>query len=183
MSGALWRARLFYWTRRVGVPGWIGVLSLLAALLLLQFELRPAQQRLAILAAGTVAAQQRLAQPATSAGALTPTQQLNAFYAAFPQRAKVPDVLASMYEIAKTQKLDLDVGEYTLTKEQGARLDTLRIALPVKGSYVQLRQFTAEVLLAQPALALERVSIRREKVFEAAVTGRLVFLLFVEHAP
>ena len=183
MSGALWRARLAYWTRRVGVPGWIGALALVLALALAQLQLRPAQQRLLALSTSTAAAQQRLLQPVSGSTALTPSQQLGAFFAGFPARLKVPDVLASMHEIAVAQKLELDIGEYSLTKEQGTRLDSLRISLPVKGNYVQLRQFASEVLLAQPALALERLSVRREKVSEDVVNGRIVFLLFVEHAP
>ena len=183
MKGALWSARLLYWSRRIGVPGWVGLLALALALALAQWQLRPAQQRLLLLETRTAAAQQRLQQPLSAQPALTPTQQLNAFYATFAAQLTVPDVLASLHEVAVAQKLDLDIGEYSLTKEKGLRLDSLRIALPVKGNYVQLRQFAAEALRAQPALALERISIRREKVAEDGGSGRVVFVLFVEHTP
>ena len=185
MTGALWQARLGYWTRRLGWPGGLGALLLLAALILLQMQLLPAMQRLSDASRRASAAQQRLTQQASTPDkvALTPTQQVNAFYEAFPSPPDVPDILASVYQIAAAKKLELDLGEYTLTRQPGARLDRLRITLPVKGSYTQVRQFTADALAEQSALARESVSVRREKVTDDLANGRIVFLLFVEHAP
>ena len=185
MKAALWQARLGHWTRRLNWPGGLGGLLLLAALILLQTQLLPAVQRLSDTSQRATAAQQRLTQQATPADkiALTPTQQVDAFYDEFPAPAEVPDILASVYQIAATKKLELDLGEYALTRQPGARLDRLRITLPVKGSYTQLRQFATDALYEHSALSLESLSVRREKVSEDQANGRIVFLLFVEHAP
>ena len=183
MNAGAWQARGTYFLRRIGVPGWLGLLSLAAALAFLLVEALPAADRLARLSQRQATAQARLTQQAAEGGtaALTPSQQLAAFYRDFPQGAKIPDVLARIHDIADEQKLALELGEYALTKAQGGRLDQFRITLPVKGAYPQVRKFAAEALVALPSLSLESLSLRREKVAEGTVEGRIVFLLFLEH--
>lgn len=183
MKGNAWQAHAAYFSRRAGVPGWLGILGLLAALAFLMMEAIPASQRLAGMVAQKEAAEKRLAQltGAQRNADLTPAQRLAAFYGDFPQGAKVPDVLASIYETATAQHLALELGEYALTKAPGGRLDQFRITLPVKGPYPQVRKFAAEVLVAHPSLSLESMSLRREKVADGSVDGRIVFLLFLEH--
>jgi hypothetical protein len=177
-----WQLRVRYFLRRIGVPGWLGTLCLVAALAFLSVQVLPAFDHLATLERRQAAAQAKLAQQAGGPGAiLTPAQQLAAFYGDFPQGAKIPDVLARIHDIAEEQKLALELGEYALSKAQGGRLDQFRITLPVKGPYPQVRKFAAEALAELPALSLESLSLRREKVAEGAVEGRIVFLLFVEH--
>jgi hypothetical protein len=164
------------------MPSWLGTVCILAAFVFFVVEVMPASDRLAkfIARAATVKAQQALGQGAI---VLSPAQQLAAFYSSFPQGAAIPDVLAGIYQIATEQQLSLEIGEYAMFREQGARLDQFRITLPVKGSYLQVRKFIGEVLHAQPALSLENFAVRREKLAQDAVDGHIVFLLFLEHAP
>ena len=176
------RAQFAYLIRRAGVPGCFGALCLLAALVFSVLEVMPATDRLANLELRTVALQERKAQ-GKGLVVLTPAQQLASFYSGFPPGAAIPDVLARIEQIASEQQMTLELGEYALVREQGARLDQLRITLPVKGSYLQMRKLVAEVLRAQPALSLESLTVRREKVAQDAVDGRIVFLLFLERAP
>lgn len=183
MSARVWQARLAYGVRRAGWPGWLGVAALAGFALFGVLEVLPAQQRLQGQGARLDAAQTRLTQQGAdkSGMALTPTQKLAAFYTEFPASEEVPDILSQVYAIATEQQLALELGEYSLNKVQGARLDQLRITLPLKGAYPQVRRFMAEVLVQHPFMALQNVSLRREKVGEDAVTGRIVFVLFLEH--
>ncbi len=182
MSTSAWRGRAAYVVRRGGVPAWLGAGCLLAALVFLGMEVLPASAQLADLRARRVAL---AAQQARGPGlvVLTPAQQLARFYAGFSGGPAIPDALARLYQIATEQQLALELGEYAITREQGARLDQFRITLPVKGSYLQLRRFISAALLEQPALSLESLSVRREKVAQDMVDGRIVFLLYLEHAP
>ena len=184
MSAHVWQSRLGYIVRRIGLPGWLGLLSLAAALVFLVIEVLPGVDSLTRIGERVSNAQTRLAYPVNEGGAvLTPAQQLAAFYRDFPRGAKIPDVLARIHDIADEQKLALELGEYALTKTPGSRLDQFRITLPVKGTYPQVRKFAADTLTAIPALSLESLSLRREKVTEGNVEGRIVFLLFLEHGP
>lgn len=184
MNGVAWQLRAAWLARRIGVPGGTGVATLLGALSLLVVQAIPAVGHLDDLDRQQTAARARLAAPATQpdAASLTPAQQLAAFYEDFPRGAKIPDVLARINQIAEEEKLALELGEYAFSKAQGGRLDEFHITLPVKGSYPQVRKFAAAALAAHPSLSLESLSLRREKVGEGAVEGRIVFLLFLEHA-
>ena len=176
------RAQAFYLIRRGGIPGCLGALCLVAALVFFVLDVMPTTDRVANLALRTQALQARKAQ-GPSLVAQTPAQQLANFYTAFPPRSAIPDVLAHIEQIATEQQLELELGEYTMQREPGARLDQLRITLPVKGSYLQIRKLIAEVLHTQGSLSLESLSVRRAKVGQDVVDGRIVFLLFLERAP
>jgi hypothetical protein len=176
------RTQLVYRIRRGGVPGCLGALCLIAALVFFVLEVIPANNRLENLATRRQSLQDRAAQGAQLV-VLTPTQQLASFYSAFPSGTAIPDVLASIAQIATEQQVALELGEYAMLREQGARLDQLRITLPVKGTYLQLRTLIAQALHAQPALSLQSLTVRRGKVAQDAVDGRIVFLLFLEHTP
>ena len=58
----------------------------------------------------------------------------------------------------------------------------MRITLPVKGSYPQIRRFAAAAMAALPTLSLQSAQLRRDKIGDDRVEGRLVFVLFMEHA-
>ncbi len=113
-------------------------------------------------------------------------EEINHFYAIFPKATALPEALSSIYEIANKQKLALNSGDYKFNKvKQTSVLDEknltkYEIVLPIKGKYMQIRTFVAEVLQKLPALALMDMQIRRENSLSQSVEARLVFVLFVK---
>lgn len=181
MNAALIRRRLVHGLRRLGAPGMAGLVLLLAAGLFAAAVVLPARDRMQQLDRRIAAADAKLQAPAVGAGQpQTPGEQLVAFYQTFPKGTTVPDWLGKIYGIAGEQKLSLDVGEYALTQSQAGRLDRFRISLPIKGSYPQIRRFIAAALATAPALSLESVYFKREKVAEGSVDAKVVFLLYLE---
>jgi Tfp pilus assembly protein PilO len=182
MKGNVLQSVLVYAVRRGGTPALLGLLSLVVAAFFLGLELMPAQTSLAQLKLKreVVQAEQGKAREVVL---LTPAQQLAAFYRDFPADKIIPDVLSQIYKLAHDQQLPLELGEYAMTKLPGTRLDQFRITLPIKGSYLQVRKFVAEVLQAQPALSLQSLTLRREKIAQEGVDARVVLVLFMEHAP
>ncbi len=182
MSVATVRTRIAYLLLRGGWPAWLGLLCLAAVIAYYFLEVLPAFNKLA-----EVRERKEVltVQQATIGGTVkrTAPQQLEDFYRDFPVGTSVPDVLAGINQMAMDQQLALEFGEYAMSREQGARLDQLHITLPIKGHYVQVRKFIAEVMIAHPALALEILSVRREKASQDGIEGRVVFSLFVEHSP
>lgn len=75
-------------------------------------------------------------------------------------------------------KQDKVIGKQKVTGNQNA--SRYEIVLPVTGQYVQIRQFIANVLHSQPALALSSVKIQRDNTLAANVEARLVFVLFLQ---
>lgn len=180
MNALVVRRRVAYAIRRLGLPGWIGVALIVATGIYLVLVVLPAlgvRDRLI----GEIAASEEKLSFCTSAADMSPAQRLASFYGEFPTAERVPDELARLFKFAEAHKLELDVGEYSFVRAQGGRLDQFRITLPIKGSYPDIRAFAAAALEAVPALSLESVALRREKVAETTVDGRIVFLLFVEH--
>ncbi len=182
MSGqqrlALW---LPYLARRLGVPGWLGLLSLLMAAALWALWVQPATERLHS-QQQRLRAQLALAQQSGSAAARdkTPTEQLFDFYAHFGTRTQVPKALEHLQALARRHKLELESGDYSYLRTDGQRLDQLRISLPIRGTYVQIRQFVEQVLKEQPDIALQSLSLRRDKLAQDVVEGRVVLILFVD---
>jgi hypothetical protein len=182
MNTALLRRRLAYAFMRLGLPGVFGLALLLGAagyalaiLLPTVAQVDKLDQRIAD---ATIKLQ--TAKDARAAAPLTPTEQLLAFYQAFPKGATVPDLLGKIYAIAGEQKLSLEIGEYVLTKSRSGRLDQFRITFPVKGSYPQIRKFVGAALATAPALALESIQMKRDKVGDGVADARIVFLLYLE---
>ncbi len=182
MNTLLLRRRLVYTFMRLGLPGAIGLALLVAAAGYALAILLPTVSRIEKLdeRIATATIQLQSAKDAKASAPLTPTEQLNAFYQAFPKGATVPDLLGKIYAVAGEQKLSLEIGEYVLTKSRSGRLDQFRIVFPVKGSYPQIRRFIGAALATAPALALESVNMKREKVADGVADARIVFLLYLE---
>jgi hypothetical protein len=174
---------LEYLLRRIGPPGWIGLAGIVVAAALFFLAAQPQWLHLQRLNAEIATTAGTLDQRRTTeATTLTLPQQLAAFYATFPKAGAVPEILGRLNGQATEQKLALETGEYALTSATAGTLDQLRITFPLRGSYPQIRKFIASALADQPALALQNLQLRRDKIGDDRVEGRLVFVLFVEHA-
>jgi hypothetical protein len=186
MKAQLLRRQFLYLLRRLRWQGVGGLLLTLTALtfgatLLLRFNARIDQVDRQI---AQVTSQLQVAARNPTAGLpTTPAEQLEAFYQAFPASASVPDWLARIYALADEQQLVLEAGDYVLNHAESGRLDKFTVILPVRGSYPQLRRFIRAALLTAPALALERIDLKRDNVAQGNAEARIVFLLFLEKAP
>lgn len=103
-----------------------------------------------------------------------------------PQANTLHDRLGLIDKAAFKQGLQLNRGDYKFTQIKQGKITTneyasrYEIVLPVTGQYVQIRQFIANVLFSQPALALSSVKIQRENATATNVEARLVFVLFLQ---
>ena len=180
MNASLLRRQLAYRFLRLGLPGMIGFALIAATIGYLFAVMIPASARNSQIEQRIAEASINLHNAGQAARNGTPAEQLIAFYQAFPKGATIPDWLGKIYTIADQQKLDLEVGEYSLTQEKAGRLDQFRIVFPVKGSYPQIRRFIGAALATAPALALDSLSLKRDKVGDGSVDARIVFLLYLE---
>lgn len=181
MNGAHLYRQLAYRLLRLGVPGGIGLVLLLAAGAWMAFVHIPDTQRLADLQDKATRLEARLAEPAEEAPA-SPVEKLQAFYQSIPPQDKIPERLGELFKLAGSQGLALDLGDYALVHDNTGRLDKFQITFPVKGSYPKLRQFIFDAIAETPGLALEGLALKRERIGDAEIEARLTFLLFVEKA-
>jgi Tfp pilus assembly protein PilO len=181
MNAAALQRRLVYQLLRLAWPGWLGLALLAAAAVYAAAVVLPAQGEMVRLGRRVARAEADLrGDAAGQARPLSAGEQLARFYETFPKDTSVPHWLGRLNAIALREGLSLDVGNYALLRNHSARLDRFRITLPIKGSYTQVRKFIAAALASAPALSLESVSFKREKVGDGQVEARVDFLLFLE---
>lgn len=90
-------------------------------------------------------------------------EELRRFYGLFPPLEKLPDQLERVYGFARAANLELLQGEYRLETPR-AGMSAYRIALPVRGSYAQIRQFVGTTLKDMPTASLDAVRFERKRI-------------------
>ena len=97
---------------------------------------------------------------------------LNEFYGFLESKQETTDALAKLYAIGTATGVDLQSGTYK-TQAVGARLERYELALPVTGSYAQIRDFLNRALAEIPALSLDQMTLRRDGRNQGAVQAEL----------
>ncbi len=150
-----------------------------AGALFLAFVLQPLEARHAAL-------ERQLAQGAWQGSAMNPElvrastaeAKLAAFYGFFETGEETTDTLAKLYGIGKAVGIELDAAEYRMEATQ-ARLQRYRIALPLTGSYSQIRAFLKNALIEIPTLSLDQLTIRRERADETLARAEASLTLYL----
>jgi hypothetical protein len=97
---------------------------------------------------------------------------LVAFYGFLESKDDTTDALAKLYAIGTATGVVLQSGSYRSQKAAG-RLERYELALPVSGSYAQIRDFLNRALAEIPALSLDQMTLRRDGRNDAAVHAEL----------
>lgn len=179
MSGTL--AWCVYCLRRLGATGRLAVAFLLLVLLFYVFVLLPAATRSEDLARASDALRARLEALAQGkvASVEAAADPLTHFYAIFPRIDVAVSSLGKIQRHARAYGLELERGDYRLIDDKTGRLVAYQADLPIKGSYVQVRQFLAATLADLPFVALEEVAFERRRISDAAVEAKVRLTLYV----
>ena len=185
MSAVALQRQLQYRLAQLGGAGSLGLLLLLVAALGWFTLIRAGEKELAGSRLKLEALKQQIETknrlPVSSA--LNREEQLQLFYKGFPAGNKVPDALKRIYRASDQYKLTLDTGEYAWVQTGTERLARYRISLPVKGTFTQVLGFMDTVLQENATLALENVIFKRDKVDDAGIDAKLVFMAYVDTQP
>ncbi|MDD5391047.1 MAG: hypothetical protein PHD37_17050 [Gallionellaceae bacterium] len=168
-AGATTAARIQFQLARLGWPGALGAVLLLAALAADPLLVAPLEARLAD------------AQSVAASRALLPTPAERQKKPLAVPRERVETALPRLFLAARHHGLSLDEGRYAETGKPGES-QSLRIDLPVIAPYPTLRAFLAEVLDDNPALRLESLELRRDDIAATELDARLRFVLNLETA-
>jgi hypothetical protein len=98
-----------------------------------------------------------------------------------PPEARLSEMIGTVLEGARKNGVSTERGEYRQNRE-GAVL-RVRMILPVKASYVQIRAWLGETLNALPAVALEELSLSRNAAADGTVEGKVRLGLYLESRP
>ena len=170
--------------RLVKALRWQGVAGLAltcAAALFYLAGIGPETARLNRLQKEALSAQEvaRAAGGAATAGESVTETWLAHFSRLLPARADAPELLRIIHAAARAQGLNLEQGDYKLKIEKSGRLVAYEVGFPMRGTYVQLRQFVSDVLGRIPAAALDEFSVKRELIGDPTLEATIRFTLFM----
>lgn len=89
----------------------------------------------------------------------------------------------NLFAIANKNGLSLNQADYKSMAEKNSGTIAYQIQLPVNGTYVSIRQFCEEVLLAIPFASLDEMSFKREAIANNTVEAKLRFTLYLSDMP
>jgi Tfp pilus assembly protein PilO len=164
----------FYWRHSLLGQRWIMILiaacALLTALLIhacwQQQQLQQALQQLPTRPAPTVNAVQ-----STQTATATLLQQ-------WPAEDEADRISAEILAQADALGMLFDRAEFQTVSAGQALLQIQRIKLPLKGDYLQVRQFIQRVLQAYPSLALSQFKLQRTDVMQPGIEAYIEFSLY-----
>lgn len=101
------------------------------------------------------------------------------FYQLLPKATEADALSANILRTADGLGLRFERAEFSASQLAGMRLIQHQIKLPVKGSYMQIRQLLNALLNAHPTLALTELQVRRDDVLSDNVQANLVLTLYL----
>jgi len=178
------RARLLDGRLALGRLGWPNLLAgaLFAAGLAACALLLPGLEgRLIDRQAELADLQARLRHEAHQAPA-APREQSNlaAFQSTLGNVRRAEEAVRTLFGEADRQLLQLDEADYKLSYERAGGFYAYSLQLPVKGSYLAIRLFCEQVLLALPFVSLDEISFKRREAGETTLDVKLRFTLYLD---
>ncbi|MBI1283596.1 MAG: hypothetical protein GC183_04565 [Thiobacillus sp.] len=164
-----------FYLGRLGRPGAVGVALIIASLVYDSGVVQPRKGQLAEQLQRNVQVQRAAAEQRAR------VEHNNADAGGQPALAPaVAAALGRLFDAAAKAGLELDQGEYRLTEVKEAHLRRYQLSLPVSGSYPEIRAFLARALNADPALALNAIQLRRDRIESPDLETMLSFTLYLE---
>ena len=164
-----------FYLGRLGRVGTVGIVLIIAGLVFENTMVRPREAALAAQMQRNEQAQRESAPQRARASQAETNSVLQPTLA--PAAAAA---LRRLFDAADKIGLELDQGEYRLTEAKEAHLRRYQFSLPVFGSYPEIREFIAEVLNTDSALALTSVQLRRDSIETPDLDAQLNFTLYLE---
>lgn len=182
MSAAVLRLRLAAaraalrdpaWWRRHGLSLLALPLLLAAAVLALGLQPRWAAQE-QVLRQELQTLRQR---PQPVAGMAAPLDNAR-WRAGLPESGLRQGRLADLLELGLRQGLNGVRTEHRLSRDSEAGLERLRVTMPLRGSYAQLRAYVGAALAQDEGLSLDSLKLRRASDQDAELEAELVWSLY-----
>lgn len=141
----------------------------LLAVVLLGYVLvyRPQQQNLASLTAT------QNSKASTVQTIISPTADLGAYTAQFPNLPTRAAKINSLIEIAKQQNLLLDEVTYKSEVNDGQPLNRYQVVFSVFAPYPEVHHFLSSILTQMPYVAVDSLNFSRESVQDDVVEARI----------
>ncbi len=168
------------WLPLLGWPGIVAIGLMVMCIPLYFSMLAPMQDRLNLLKRADNALSEKSAGANNGYhGTGNPVDELEEFYRHFPLEKNSPKWLGKMAEIATRNGINLNHGEYIVTRDKVGRLIRFKITLPVQARYTQIRKFISALNIEIPNMALENVQFQRKDVLDSDVQVKIRLQLYM----
>lgn len=166
-----------YYASRLGTEGLVGLAIFSVAAIVAIVTLSPLQKEIADLKAKVAEIGRPLPEDAASPPMSRP-ERMQMFHEFFPKGGELGYWIGRIKAAADEEKVVLERADYRFSNT-GDPPVPLRIAMPVKGSYSQVRRFINAALMEVPAMALEEFSLVRQTAKDQQVEAQLQFVVYV----
>lgn len=148
---------------------WLGILVSLGGLVMhAGWQQQQLQQAL----------QQVPVRPHATAHAEPPLPRAVTLWQQWPAEEEADRISAEILAQADAMGMLFERAEFQSLAVEHSRLQVQRIKLPVKGDYLQVRQFLQQVLQAYPSLALSQFKLQRSDVMQTGIEAYIEFSLY-----
>jgi len=137
----------------VGIPGLASIALLAAALAFSHLVVKPLEERHGLL-------KETVARQARAGGAAPSGEKVAAVYEFLGRGEDTTDWLAKLHAIGVATGVQLKSAAYRTEKTEG-RIVRYEIALPMSGSYPQIRDFLKRALAEIPVMSVDSISMKR----------------------
>jgi len=166
-------AHLQYQVMKLGAPGKIGLVTLLATLIIfLTVNAAMEDEYQGLLQNAAVSTEQ--AGQVTFNGVETQVD-----LQPLPSVLDLPGILKQVFVLAQLNNVELLHGDYGLVPGDAA-IQRYSMKLPTRGTYPDVRSFVKQVLALSPAIALTSLSLSREVIGKGEVEVNLEFTTFLQ---
>lgn len=161
--------------RRLGPAGVVALGVLLSCAVFYGSTVRPLERALDL--HSRAAALRQSTGPVEAASTDPRSGELGRFYGLFPSFEELPGELDRLYGLARDADVEVARGEYRLENAGGPLLE-YRVALPVRGSYSQVRNFLGATLAAMPGAAVDSLQFARSSASATRIEAQLRLTLY-----
>lgn len=109
----------------------------------------------------------------------SPQASLNTFYQFLPREHEASTLLNQVLDIAEQHGLVPEKVDYALSRQPTALFSKYQLSLPVRGRYLDIRHFIAEVMDTLPSAALNDIALKREDMLSDQVEAKLRLTLYL----
>ena len=170
------KLRSFDLRHELGGLGMLALLVLAGALVFSFAVVQPLEAKSRGVAARVAALREQPRDSSSPAG-----EKLGELYNYLAKPEQTTDWLAKLYAIG--QATGVELASATYSSEQAGRIERYQIALPVSGTYAQMRQFLDRSLAEIPVLSLDQMTLKRESRREGVVQAELKMTLHMLRKP
>lgn len=161
-----WRPWLAFMLARLGWPGLVGSLLLVAASLFWQTQTQALNNTLIALETEPVEAYP------------TARPDPEPWQVEWPKADQFPVLLGHVFAAAHDAGLQIERGDYRLVRERDSHLWRQRFTLPLSGGYPQVRVFLKDVMNAYPNLSLDSIQMQRDEIGNADLAVTMTFSFY-----